>query len=664
MAISRGVFAFLFPGLSLTTLLFQFAPPPVTTPAPEILKTIDERTKQLGLALERLTKLNNPDSLLTDVEVFYKAVIWQLRHQEFYHDEKASKTLAVLDRGLLRASQLLRGDSPWLENTGFTVARGYRSQVDGSIQPYAVTFPADYLKNPNKKWRLDVVLHGRNPGLTEVAFLAGSITDKPVEKDLNHVRIDIYGRGNNAYRWAGETDVYEAVDNFFAMEQRLKRGQLIDPNRLVLRGFSMGGAGTWHLGLHRPDRWCVIGPGAGFTTTHGYVKDLAEKLPDYQEACLHIYDAVDYAENASMVGVVAYSGEKDEQKAAADHIEKRTRQLGIPITHLVAPGEKHNQPAEWVKKQEQEFLRFLDKGRPGDPREVRFTTFTLRYPTCEWVELIALEKHYARAEIIARYNDDFEYDVKTNNITALRFRMPKTATSEPVTVKIDKDILKVRPSGSPLTELNLYLEKSNGVWAAVLPEKLLTQRLRHPFKSSGLQGPIDDAFSGSFLCVRGSGEPWNPAIDAYSRSSLENFRKLWSKYLRGDLPIKDSEDVTPEDITSKHLILFGDPGSNPLIRQALSSLPLRWTKKSITWGEKDYSAGEHLPVLIYPSPFNSEHYMVLNSGLTFTAKDFEGTNALLFPRLGDYALLKIGGNKETTEATVINAGIFKDDWSR
>ena len=27
------------------------------------------------------------------------------------------------------------------------------------------------------------------------------------------------------------------------------------------------GAGTWHLGLHRPDNWCVMGPGAGFTTT-------------------------------------------------------------------------------------------------------------------------------------------------------------------------------------------------------------------------------------------------------------------------------------------------------------------------------------------------------------------------------------------------------------
>ena len=40
----------------------------------------------------------------------------------------------------------------------------------------------------------------------------------------------------------------------------------------------MGGAGTWHIGLHQPGKFCVIGPGAGFTTTRGYVADLPETL--------------------------------------------------------------------------------------------------------------------------------------------------------------------------------------------------------------------------------------------------------------------------------------------------------------------------------------------------------------------------------------------------
>ena len=45
-------------------------------------------------------------------------------------------------------------------------------------------------------------------------------------------------------------------------------------------------------------------------------------------------------------------------------------------------------------------------------------TYTLRYPSCEWVELLGLEKHYQRAEINAKYNESLEFTVKTENITA------------------------------------------------------------------------------------------------------------------------------------------------------------------------------------------------------------------------------------------------------
>src|SRR5439155_3651075 len=135
----------------------------------------------------------------------------------------------------------------------------YRSKIDGSVQPYAVTLPADYGKDRNTAWRLDVVLHGRDAGLTEVKFLYQH-HDK-VAKDQPFVQIDIFGRGNNAYRWAGEMDVFEAMEAFRSAEGYAGRWKLIDPRRVVLRGFSMGGAGSWHLGLHHPSDWAAIGPG-------------------------------------------------------------------------------------------------------------------------------------------------------------------------------------------------------------------------------------------------------------------------------------------------------------------------------------------------------------------------------------------------------------------
>jgi len=151
--------------------------------------------------------------------------------------------------------------------------------VDGSVQPYAVTFPAAYGKDRAKKWRVDVVLHGRDASLTEAKFLHQHDGQAAAPKDQSFVLLDIYGRGNNAYRWAGETDVFEVIEQFTAVELMLGRDYLLDPARVVLRGFSMGGAGTWHLGLHHPSGWCVLGPGAGFTATHGYIKNPPNPLP-------------------------------------------------------------------------------------------------------------------------------------------------------------------------------------------------------------------------------------------------------------------------------------------------------------------------------------------------------------------------------------------------
>jgi len=659
--------------LSLTLIVLlaalghgQYAPPPAVPPAPEKLKEIQGRIAKLGREIDRLRSLGVRDFYLAEIEIFLKAAQWIVKHNEFYSKDAPDWTLAMLDRGSLRASSVLAGEGAWMSQAGFSVVRAYRSRVDGSLQPYAVTLPADYGKNTDRKWRIDVVLHGRNPGLTEVSFLRQFSSDKPAPKDLNHVQIDIYGRGNNAYRWAGETDVWEALESFLAVEQILGRGGLMDPQRMVLRGFSMGGAGSWHLGLHRPDRWCVIGPGAGFTATHGYIKDLPAKLPEPQESCLTIYDAVDYAENAFNVPVVAYGGDKDPQLQAARNIQERLKNTNIPMTLLVAPGLEHQFPPEWQQKAEEEYSKHVVKGRQTLPRQVRFVTYTLRYPACDWVNIMGLEKHYQRTLVDARLTDE-GFAVKTENVRLLDLRLWPGSTRASIKAEIDGDHLELWPYQTPFDGLHVYLEHQVGVrpaWRAVLPERLQVAQLRNPQKVAGMQGPIDDAFMGSFLCVRGTGKAWSPQVQAYTEAALERFRQEWSKYWRGDLPVKDDIDVTPEDMATRHLVLFGDPGSNALIEQVLPGLPFKWTQEWLYWnGEKKWSARDTVPVLIYPSPLNTDRYVILNSGHTFHAAELQGTNAQLYPRLGDFALLSLDSQqKDPLAARVAVSGLFDEYW--
>jgi predicted esterase len=657
----------LLPSAALLAVSLPLAAQRYALPAPKppdgaTAKTITARTEQLDRALKTLRRQGVRDPGLVDVEIYLKAATWLVEHNEFYQAEAGAWVIEALDRGLLRANQLARGESPWLHAAGYPVVRAYRSRVDESVQPYAVTFPEDYGQNPRKKWRVDVVLHGRDPSLTEVKFLHAHNGDQAAPKEQDFVRLDIFGRGNNAYRWAGEMDVLEALDAFVTTEGLLGRAPLLDPQRIVLRGFSMGGAGTWHLGLHRPSRWCVIGPGAGFTTTHGYVAGLPDKLPPYQEACLHIYDAVDSAENAFDVPVVAYAGEKDKQLQAARNIEERLKPLGIPMTLLVAPGLGHEFPAEWRAKAETAYARYATKGREEYPERVRFVTYTLRYPTCAWVELIGLHRHYQRARVDARSTDK-GFTVQTENIRGLRLGLPPAGFPEDLLVSIDGQELHARPWLSQGSAANVFLEQRDGRWHTVLPHRLLIDQVRRLQKTQELQGPIDDAFMGSFLCVRGTGKPWHEATQKYAEANLKRFEEEWSKYLRGALPVKDDVEVTDEDIRTKHLVLFGDPASNPFIAQVLDRLPLKWTKEQITFAGKDYPAAEHVPVLIYPSPLMTARYVVLNSGHTFHAADFVETNALLYPRLGDHAILKLAPTeKDPLAREVAAAGLFDDFW--
>src|SRR5262249_40466409 len=135
-------------------------------------------------------------------------------------------------------------------------------------------------------------------------------------------------------------------------------------------------------------------------------------------------------------------------------------------------------------------------------------------------------------------------------------------------VVIDNQTLDAPGQYDPVRqESYINLEKQNGAWVPVITAKAKSDLQRRRMKNGVTPGPIDDAFTQAFLCVRGTGQAWHAATQQYAEANLQRFRHEWSKYFRGELPIKDDVDVTLDEMTRKHLILFGDPASNLLIRQ-------------------------------------------------------------------------------------------------
>lgn len=625
------------------------------------IASLTTKKNLLAKELESLKKNKAYEHDLPDIEIYIKAIDWLIRTKDFDQKDTFKKANFIADQGIVRASKLQNNQRPWQSTFNTPQARAYRSTIDDSLQAYAIIYPKDFGSNKTKKYPLHLVLHGRNEKLNEVNFLYENRGDKALSNDQGFIQLSVYGRGNNAYRWAGETDLNEAIQNFTAQEKRLGREHLIDTSRFVVRGFSMGGAGTWHLGLHQPDRWCVMGPGAGFTTTHGYAPNLPDKLPQQQESCLSIYDAYLYSENAFNIPVVAYSGEIDKQKQAADIMQKHIQSFGIPMKHLIAPGLEHKFPPEWQQKAFAAYAPHIAKGRAPYPEKIKFVTYTLKYPKCDWVEILGLKKHYIRSRIEASFNGQ-NYQLQSENITKVAISLPTdksntTLSGKSIAITFDGQKISATPilvDGS----MKIVLEKDDkNIWSIGTPKTVIKTA-----KVPGLQGPIDDAFTKGFLCVTGSGTPWNELVHKASLEELERFKKDWELFFRAELPIKKDSMVTTNDFGTKNLILFGDGGSNALIAKVLPRAPIQWNKSFIVLKSKTYASEEHLPAFIFPSPFSSKNYVVINSGHTFRTEDLKGTNALLFPRWGDYAILKINAGLPSKSELQIS-GIFDEFWA-
>lgn len=621
------------------------ADPAANKPDDATLKLIREKTAQLREAVDALKAKRVPPDIVADVEVHWKAAEWVVRHGEWFVADNGKSALNVLTKGLGRADAAAGGKSPWRDVRGKPIVRGYRSTIDGSVQPYSVLYPDGF--DPAKQYRLDVVLHGRDGTLTEVKFINGKENAKAGQA-ADHFVLEVYGRGNNAYRWAGETDVFEALAAF---RNSVTAGEHspIDPKRIVLRGFSMGGAGTWHIGLHHPDRFCVIGPGAGFTTTHGYVSTLPKQLPDYQEKCLGIYDAIDYAENAFNVPVVAYSGENDPQKKAADNIENALKGFKEPLrfTHLVAPGLEHKMPAEWQAKADAEYRKYADPGRNPKPERVRFVTHTPAYGKCDWVTVVALDRTYDRAVVDARREGN-RLTVTTTNVRQITLS-GLTPDGGERSVTIDGQVPDVSAQAR-FTQVRLY--KAGDKWVGQVPKQPPAAG-----KRAGVQGPIDDAFRTAFRVVG----PTKPG--GFAAARMAEFAALWDKYFRGTPPVIDGRDY-PRRGAGPNLVLFGDPETNPLLAEVLPELPIKWTREKLVVNGVEYDPKTHVPVLIYPNPLAGQSsYVVINSGHTFRETDLRGTNALLYPRLGDWAVIKpTPTEKDPAAYEVVAAGLFDENW--
>ena len=629
--------------------------PGVPVPAADRAQ-LEAGLKRLGASVAEAKKQHGARStLVADVLIFHEAVRYALEYGEFLKADEIEHAKEMLRMGQERADYLLEGRTPWAVQSGLVV-RGYFSKLDDSVQPYGLVVPSNWSPGTAHRWRLDTWFHGRSETLTELNFLRDRITNAGQFTPPDTIVLHLYGRFCNANKFAGEVDLFEALDS-------VRSQYRIDANRISLRGFSMGGASVWHLGAHYPGLWAAAAPGAGFAESAEFLdiyKTEAVKPTWWEQKLWRLYDATMYAANFANLPVVAYSGEKDRQMQAALVMERELAKEGMRMKHIIGPGTPHRYHPESKILIDDAMNAIVARGRDPYPERVQFVTYTLAYDRAKWVRIDALRQHWEAGRIEAELRAPRAVKVGTSGLTAFTLEFGSGGwpldLAGKVTVTIDGHPVAV---AGPLTDRSWTASfiGNGGVWRAAVAKDSETLQKRH-----GVQGPIDDAFMSRFIVVKPTGKPLVPAGAAWVEAEMNRAIKEWRRQFRGEAIVRNDVDVSGEDILTANLVLWGDPGSNQFLGRILTKLPMNWSAEKVGIGRQSFAAAGHMPVMIYPNPLNPKKYLVINSGFTFREYDYLN-NARQIPKLPDYAVVDLSVPPDGRwPGRIAHAGFFNERW--
>lgn len=598
--------------------------------------------------------------LLPDVEIFARAVRHGLQYRELFSPRDVKNAKQVLQEGIRRAKALVNGQAPWLSAKGLVV-RGYRSKIDQTVQPYGLIVPESYSFAGKSQYRLDLWFHGRGERTSESAFISQRMTQVGRISPRDTIVLHPYGRYSNAFKFAGEIDVLEALEH-------ARQNYRVDDDRVAVRGFSMGGAGCWQMAVHYPDMFFAANPGAGFSETPEFLKFFQKETLNptwYEKKLWQMYDCTGYGVNLLQLPTVAYSGELDIQKQAADIMEEALARDGIRLTHLIGPQTKHSIHPDSLMEIERRLASLAERGRQKTPREIHFVTYSLRYPGTNWLTLTGLGEHWKQASVDAyllpnRFKlKENMIGIKTKNTTGMRLSFPAGTTPFPqqqtIHFRIDGSHMEL-PSPESDGSWSVEIHRDGDDWKTGAAESVgLTKR-------HGLQGPIDDAFMDSFVIVRPTGKARHEAVEKWTQSELAHTVQEWRRQFRGDAVVKDDAAVNERDIANSNLVLFGDPQSNSVLQKIVDQLPLQWTEDALEIGSQSFNASQHAPILIYPNPLNPKKYVVLNSG--FTYREFAYlNNARQVPKLPDWSVVDLRTPPDSLwPGKIVAADFFDEAW--
>ena len=471
--------------------------------------------------------------------------------------------------------------------------RTFISAIDGSVQYFGLV-PASPGAG-DRKPGLILTLHGAS-----VEGIGQARVYKP--KDWAHV-VAPTNRRPYGFDWEdwGRLDAIEVLD--------LASRQLDpDPRRVYLTGHSMGGHGTWHVGVTFPDRFAAIAPSAGWVSLFSYG---GRRRPDGTDPVAALVaraqspsDTLALVRNLGPRGVYVLHGDRDDN-VPVDQARTMRKALGEfhpDFAYYERPGAGHwwgDACCDWPP-----LLDFLAHRELPGVEEVRRIDFATASPgvsaRMHWATVEAQARSFERSAIhLTRDPTARTISGTTENVARLALDLGRWKPGGPIAVTLDGETI------AGLSDTKVWLARAGGHWKRIDKP---SAALKNPDRS----GPFRDAFRNRVVFVhgtRGTAEE-NAWALAKARFDAESF---WYRG-NGSIDVVPDSAFDPAAEPDRNVVLYGHAESNAAWPALLGDSPVRVARGSIEVGSDEHKGDGFTCLFVRPRPGSDRAVVAAVSG--------------------------------------------------